>query len=78
MSSVQAGSFLWAALNNVVHWLFHAKKLKNISRNVIGEKGLQTQIGRSYCTHFQKHFVSFGPPVKYTVCFSIVGPYCRK
>lgn len=43
VSSVQVSSCLWTALNNVVHWLFHAKKLKNISRSVIGEKGLQTQ-----------------------------------
>lgn len=77
-SSAQLCPFLWAALNNVVCWLFHAKKLKNISRNLIGEKGLWAQISGSRYTHFWKHCIFFELPVKYSGHFSFFSSYFRK
>lgn len=79
-SSAQVGSFLWAAMNNVVRWLFSAKKLENISRNVTGEKGLGAQISRSCCTHFWKYFFSLLSFQSNTVCVSLCffSPFCRK
>lgn len=49
---------------------FMQRNLKNISRNVTGEKGLGAQISRPWCTHFRKNILSLLGFQSNMVCIS--------